>query len=117
MATNEPASPTTSATLLSDRTDAATWLLELNGMCVVTGCPVVASAASTRGGHGLDAGTFISDGCAAVYEMEQLARVEWERVDAVLLFGFEHSVGLPFVTEYTGFKGRVLGTEPCAEFA
>ncbi|CAO3669058.1 unnamed protein product [Umbelopsis ramanniana] len=52
-----------------------------------------------------------------VFSIPDLSLVDIHAIDCVLLTGTKHMLGLPFLTEYLGYKGRILATESSIEFA
>lgn len=43
--------------------------------------------------------------------------VDVNSIDVVIIANSEMMLGLPYLTEYLGYKGRILATEPTIEFA
>lgn len=43
------------------------------------------------------------------------AIVDWEAVDLILISNY-HQLDLPYITEYTRFKGQIIATKPTIEF-
>jgi Cft2 family RNA processing exonuclease len=43
------------------------------------------------------------------------AILDWERVDVILVSNY-HQLDLPYITEYTKFKGQIIATRPTIEF-
>ncbi|KAI9363369.1 beta-lactamase-like protein [Zopfochytrium polystomum] len=102
------------------RPDHLTWLLNLNGCVrILTGCPLQpttkTATATTTKSHAAAAAA--AAGNSSLFSMNYLSVTEWDKVDAILLSSYEQCLGLPFVTEYTAFAGKVYATDPCIEFA
>jgi integrator complex subunit 9 len=52
-----------------------------------------------------------------IFRIPDLSLVDVQAIDCVLLTTSKHMLGLPFLTEYLGYKGRILATECAIEFA
>ncbi|KAG2178010.1 hypothetical protein INT43_003263 [Umbelopsis isabellina] len=52
-----------------------------------------------------------------IFRIPDLSLVDVHTIDCVLLTTSKHMLGLPFLTEYLGYKGRILATECAIEFA
>lgn len=52
-----------------------------------------------------------------IFRIPDLSLVDVNAIDCVLLTSSKHMLGLPFLTEYLGYKGRILATESSIEFA
>ena len=55
------------------------------------------------------------DGC--VFRTVDFSLVDLNQIDVVLVANSELMLGLPFLTEYLGYKGKIIATEPTIEFA
>ncbi|KAG2226310.1 hypothetical protein INT45_005982 [Circinella minor] len=55
------------------------------------------------------------DGC--VFRTVDFSLVDLNQIDVVLVANSELMLGLPFLTEYLGYKGKIFATEPTIEFA
>ena len=46
------------------------------------------------------------------YNVPELQMVDFSTIDVILLSNFYNLWALPYITEYTGFKGKIYATEP-----
>jgi len=67
----------------------------------------------------LDLSTLLNQrpGQKLVFSTPALQAVDWEKVDAIVLSNYMHCLALPFVTEYTRFRGKVYATEPTLQLS
>lgn len=46
------------------------------------------------------------------YCVPQLDMIDLASIDIILISNFENMLSLPFITEYSRFKGQIYATEP-----
>ncbi|KAI9490800.1 beta-lactamase-like protein [Zychaea mexicana] len=73
---------------------------------------IVNNTKSIQDGSLLD---LCDDGC--VFRTVNFSLVDLNQIDVVLVANSEMMLGLPFLTEYLGYKGKIIATEPTIEFA
>ncbi|CAG8716200.1 12027_t:CDS:2, partial [Acaulospora morrowiae] len=49
-------------------------------------------------------------------ETPEFSNVDWSTIDFILITNYRHMLALPYVTEYTDFKGKIYATEPTVIF-
>ncbi|EFA83329.1 integrator complex subunit 9 [Heterostelium album PN500] len=50
------------------------------------------------------------------YQIPQLDLVDFETIDIILISNYTNIYALPFITEYTSFKGKIYATEPTLQY-
>jgi integrator complex subunit 9 len=58
----------------------------------------------------IGANTYINS--APKFHLPQLSLIDISSVDAIVITNFYNILALPYITEYTGFKGKIYATEP-----
>lgn len=53
----------------------------------------------------------------SVFRTANLDLVDINNIDVVIIANSDMMLGLPFLTEYLGYKGRIYATAPSIEFA
>lgn len=51
-----------------------------------------------------------------IFRSPDFSLIDISTIDFVLITNHNHMLGLPFLTEYLGFKGKIFATEPVVEF-
>ncbi|RUS30705.1 beta-lactamase-like protein, partial [Jimgerdemannia flammicorona] len=51
-----------------------------------------------------------------IFRPPDFSLIDISTIDFVLITNHKHMLGLPFLTEYLGFKGKIFATEPVVEF-
>lgn len=51
-----------------------------------------------------------------VFRVPDFSLIDMDSIDLVLISNSESMLGLPFLTEYLGYKGRIIATEPTIEY-
>lgn len=93
--------------VLSDSGNFPCYLLHTDSdVRILLDCPIILSSLLTQ-----------SPGQSLVVSTPSLQAVDWESVDAIVLSNYMHSLALPFVTEYTRFRGKVYATEPTVQLS
>lgn len=54
---------------------------------------------------------------ATVFRIPDLSLIDINSIDLVLISNYNLMLGLPYLTEYMGYKGRIIATEPTVEYA
>ncbi|KAL7312669.1 hypothetical protein PS15m_008409 [Mucor circinelloides] len=52
----------------------------------------------------------------SVFRVPDFSLIDMDSIDLVLIANSECMLGLPFLTEYLGYKGRIIATEPTIEY-
>ncbi|CEP19353.1 hypothetical protein [Parasitella parasitica] len=52
----------------------------------------------------------------SVFRVPDFSLIDVNSIDLVLIANSESMLGLPFLTEYLGYKGRIIATEPTIEY-
>ncbi|KAI9473788.1 MAG: beta-lactamase-like protein [Benjaminiella poitrasii] len=52
-----------------------------------------------------------------VFRIPDMSLVDLDSIDLVLISNSQLMLGLPYLTEYMGYKGRIVATEPTIEYA
>ncbi|KAF7730988.1 Integrator complex subunit 9 [Apophysomyces ossiformis] len=73
------------------------------------------SADSTAGLASTSESINYEDRC--VFRIPSFELVDLNSIDAILISNSESMLGLPFLTEYMGYKGKIFATTPTVEFA
>lgn len=53
----------------------------------------------------------------SVFRIADFSLIDIDSIDLVLVSNYNLMLGLPYLTEYLGYKGRIIATEPTVEFA
>jgi integrator complex subunit 9 len=68
-------------------------------------------------------------GCSALLDFDQTmflldssflattSIIDWDQIDVILISCYKDATALPYITEYTKFKGTILSTLPTIQFA
>ncbi|KAI7824723.1 beta-lactamase-like protein [Gamsiella multidivaricata] len=51
-----------------------------------------------------------------LFKLPDFSGVDLKSIDVVLISNYNHILALPYLTEFTGFQGRIFATEPTIEF-
>ena len=49
-------------------------------------------------------------------ETPEFSSIDWNSIDFIFITNYNHMLALPYVTEYTDFKGKIYATEPTVLF-
>ena len=49
-------------------------------------------------------------------ETPEFSSIDWDSIDFIFITNYNHMLALPYVTEYTNFKGKIYATEPTVLF-
>lgn len=52
-----------------------------------------------------------------VFRIPNFSLIDMNSIDLVLISNYNLMLGLPYLTEYMGYKGRIIATEPTVEYA
>jgi integrator complex subunit 9 len=66
--------------------------------------------------NAIDQSPMVSE-ATCIFRIPDLNLIDMHAIDCVLLTSSKQMLGLPFLTEYLGYKGRILATEASIEFA
>ncbi|CAI2196022.1 16456_t:CDS:2, partial [Funneliformis geosporum] len=64
-----------------------------------------------------------SSGCGVrrswqfLVEIPEFSSIDWNNIDFIFITNYNHMQALPYITEYTDFKGKIYATEPTVLFA
>ncbi|CAI2184904.1 1555_t:CDS:2, partial [Funneliformis geosporum] len=50
-------------------------------------------------------------------ETPEFSSIDWNNIDFIFITNYNHMLALPYITEYTEFKGKIYATEPTVLFA
>lgn len=53
----------------------------------------------------------------SVFRIADFSLIDINSIDLVLISNYNLMLGLPYLTEYMGYKGRIIATEPTVEYA
>ncbi|CAO3636994.1 unnamed protein product [Cunninghamella blakesleeana] len=56
------------------------------------------------------------DNNKAFFRLKNMDTIDVKNIDLILITSYEESLGLPYLTEYMGYKGKIIATEPTIEF-
>ena len=46
----------------------------------------------------------------------EFSSIDWNSIDFIFITNYNHMLALPYITEYTDFKGKIYATEPTVLF-
>ncbi|GBC43971.2 integrator complex subunit 9 [Rhizophagus irregularis DAOM 181602=DAOM 197198] len=49
-------------------------------------------------------------------ETPEFSSIDWNIIDFIFITNYNHMLALPYITEYTNFKGKIYATEPTVLF-
>ena len=52
-----------------------------------------------------------------VFRVPDFSLIDMDSIDLVLISNYKLMLGLPYLTEYLGYKGKIITTEPTVEYA
>lgn len=52
-----------------------------------------------------------------VFRVADFGLIDIQSIDLILISNYDLMLGLPYLTEYMGYKGRIVATEPTVEYA
>lgn len=53
----------------------------------------------------------------SVFRTADFSLIDINSIDLVLISNYNMMLGLPYLTEYLGYKGRIIATEPTVEYS